>query len=79
MFYFVHKVVLLEQLILGGKEVALIHFAFFTTTFNSGTFLAAVRQAGFYGGSTAMNILAHATREAERNSAKLLDKVVGMN
>ena len=29
MFYFVHKVVLLEQFILGDKEVAFIHFAFF--------------------------------------------------
>lgn len=27
-FYFVHKVVLLEELILGGKDVALIHFTF---------------------------------------------------
>ena len=29
--------------------------------------------------STTMNVYAHATREAKRDSAKLLDKVVGMN
>jgi integrase len=29
--------------------------------------------------STTMNVYAHATREAKRNSAKLLDKVVGLN
>ena len=29
--------------------------------------------------STTMNVYAHATREAKRESAKLLDKVVGMN
>ena len=28
---------------------------------------------------TTMNVYAHATREAKRESAKLLDKVVGMN
>ena len=29
--------------------------------------------------STTINVYAHATREAKRESAKLLDKVVGMN
>ena len=29
--------------------------------------------------STTMNVYAHATREAKRSSARLLDKVVGMN
>ncbi len=29
--------------------------------------------------STTMNVYAHATREAKRDSAKLLDRVVGMN
>ncbi len=29
--------------------------------------------------STTMNVYAHATREAKRESSKLLDKVVGMN
>ena len=29
--------------------------------------------------STTMNVYAHATREAKRDSAKLLDKVVGMS
>lgn len=29
--------------------------------------------------STTMNVYAHAAREAKRDSAKLLDKVVGMN
>ncbi|MDI9503090.1 MAG: tyrosine-type recombinase/integrase [Bacillota bacterium] len=32
---------------------------------------------GHSDGSTTMNVYAHATREAKRNSAKLLDKVVG--
>ena len=29
--------------------------------------------------STTMNVYAHATREAKRSSARLLDQVVGMN
>lgn len=29
--------------------------------------------------STTMNVYAHATREAKRSSARLMDKVVGMN
>lgn len=34
---------------------------------------------GYSDVSATMNVYAHATREAKRDSAKLLDKVVGMN
>ena len=74
LFYLPKKRLAFEFIIFHGKEVAFINFSLF---YDGASPKDVQELLGHADVSTTMNIYAHATREAKRTSARLLDKVIG--